>query len=49
MVQRMPRAGPELLGRLVEQRAQFASTCCPSNSPPLYCAAQVKPWSLPPP
>ncbi|NXA17308.1 VTDB protein, partial [Ibidorhyncha struthersii] len=41
LVQRMPQASPELLGRLVEQRAEFASTCCPSNSPPLYCAAKV--------
>ncbi|XP_009873081.1 PREDICTED: LOW QUALITY PROTEIN: vitamin D-binding protein [Apaloderma vittatum] len=33
--------GPERLGRLVEQRADFASTCCPPNSPPLYCASKV--------
>ncbi|NWX67788.1 VTDB protein, partial [Alca torda] len=33
----MAEASPELLGRLVEQRADFASTCCPPNSPPLYC------------
>ncbi|KAM6402442.1 vitamin D-binding protein [Pluvialis apricaria] len=41
LVQKMPQASPELLGRLVEQRAEFASTCCPSNSPPLYCADKV--------
>ncbi|NXL96210.1 VTDB protein, partial [Alectura lathami] len=34
-------ASPELLGQLVDQRADFASTCCPANSPPLYCAEQV--------
>lgn len=39
----MPDASPELLGQLVEQRAEFASTCCPPNSPPLYCASKVKP------
>ncbi|NXN55447.1 VTDB protein, partial [Rynchops niger] len=37
----MVEASPELLGRLVEQRADFASTCCPPNSPPLYCADKV--------
>ncbi|XP_075356643.1 vitamin D-binding protein [Mycteria americana] len=41
LVQTMPGASPELLGQLVEQRADFASTCCPPNSPPLYCAAKV--------
>ncbi|NXS94018.1 VTDB protein, partial [Jacana jacana] len=41
LAQRMPEASPELLGQLVEQRADFASTCCPHNSPPLYCAAKV--------
>ena len=44
----MPQASPELLGRLVERRADFASTCCPPNSPPLYCASKVKPWRSPP-
>ncbi|XP_030306055.1 vitamin D-binding protein [Calypte anna] len=37
----MPNASPELLGQLVEQRADFASTCCPPNSPPLYCTSKV--------
>ncbi|NWX12036.1 VTDB protein, partial [Aegotheles bennettii] len=41
LVRTMPEAGAELLGQLVEQRADFASTCCPPNSPPLYCAAKV--------
>lgn len=44
-MQTMPKASPELLGQLVEQRADFASTCCPPNSPPLYCASKVKPWA----
>ncbi|NXF38093.1 VTDB protein, partial [Nyctibius bracteatus] len=39
--QTMPKGSPELLGRLVEQRGDFASTCCPYNSPPLYCASKV--------
>lgn len=38
-----PDASPEQLGLLVEQRAEFASTCCPATSPPLYCASKVKP------
>ncbi|XP_069634384.1 vitamin D-binding protein [Haliaeetus albicilla] len=41
LTQKMPDASPELLGQLVEQRAEFASTCCPPNSPPLYCASKV--------
>lgn len=41
MKKTMPEASPELLTQLVDQRADFASTCCPANSPPLYCAAQV--------
>ncbi|NXU26002.1 VTDB protein, partial [Thalassarche chlororhynchos] len=41
LMRTMPEASPELLGRLVEQRADFASTCCPPNSPPLYCASKV--------
>ncbi|XP_075006511.1 vitamin D-binding protein [Calonectris borealis] len=41
LMQTMPEASPELLGRLVEQRANFASTCCPPNAPPLYCASKV--------
>ncbi|XP_074677571.1 vitamin D-binding protein [Strix aluco] len=41
LTQMMPEAGPELLGQLVEQRADFASTCCSHNSPPLYCASKV--------
>ncbi|XP_009287230.2 PREDICTED: vitamin D-binding protein [Aptenodytes forsteri] len=43
LMQTMPKASPELLGQLVEQRADFASTCCPPNSPPLYCAAKMHP------
>ncbi|OXB59236.1 hypothetical protein ASZ78_003378, partial [Callipepla squamata] len=39
--QTQPDASPELLAQLTDQRADFASTCCPANSPPLYCAAQV--------
>lgn len=46
-MQKMPDASSELLGQLVEQRAEFASTCCPPNSPPLYCASKVKPWTPP--
>ncbi|NXW65533.1 VTDB protein, partial [Eurystomus gularis] len=41
LTQTMPEAGAELLGRLVEQQADFASTCCPPNSPPLYCSSKV--------
>ncbi|XP_050752412.1 vitamin D-binding protein [Gymnogyps californianus] len=41
LMRTMPQASLELLGRLVEQRADFASTCCPPNSPPLYCASKV--------
>ncbi|XP_037248159.1 vitamin D-binding protein [Falco rusticolus] len=41
LTQTMPEASPELLGQLVEQQADFASTCCPPNSPPLYCASKV--------
>ncbi|NXN19214.1 VTDB protein, partial [Indicator maculatus] len=37
----VPKASAELLGQLVEQRADFASTCCPHNSPPLYCSSKV--------
>ncbi|KFP28381.1 Vitamin D-binding protein, partial [Colius striatus] len=37
----VPKGSPELLGQLVEQRADFASTCCPPNSPPLYCSSKV--------
>ncbi|NXI45497.1 VTDB protein, partial [Galbula dea] len=41
LTQTMPEASAELLGQLVEQRADFASTCCSSNSPPLYCSSKV--------
>ncbi|KFU85827.1 Vitamin D-binding protein, partial [Chaetura pelagica] len=41
LTQRMPEASPELLGQRVEQQADFASTCCPHNSPPLYCTSKV--------
>lgn len=40
--QTRPDASPELLTQLTDQRADFASTCCPANSPPLYCVAQVR-------
>ncbi|NXF97959.1 VTDB protein, partial [Eubucco bourcierii] len=39
--QALPAASAELLGQLVEQRADFASTCCSHNSPPLYCSSKV--------
>nr|XP_013049253.1 vitamin D-binding protein [Anser cygnoides] len=41
MKQTVPETSPELLTQLVDQRADFASTCCPANSPLLHCAAQV--------
>ncbi|NXY82930.1 VTDB protein, partial [Alcedo cyanopectus] len=41
LTQEMPKASAELLGQLVEQRADFASNCCPPNSPPLYCSSKV--------
>ncbi|NXH20576.1 VTDB protein, partial [Bucco capensis] len=41
LMQTMPEASAELLGQLVEQRADFASTCCSPNSPPLYCSSKV--------
>ncbi|NXT24717.1 VTDB protein, partial [Syrrhaptes paradoxus] len=37
----MPDASPKQLERLVEHRADFASTCCPATSPPLHCAEKV--------
>ncbi|XP_062431035.1 vitamin D-binding protein [Rhea pennata] len=39
--QRAGGASPQRLAELAEQRADFASTCCPSNAPPLYCAQQI--------
>ncbi|NXX93443.1 VTDB protein, partial [Centropus bengalensis] len=47
LVQTMPEASPELLEQLVEQRADFASSCCSPNSPPLYCASKVTPRTTP--
>ncbi|NXX12078.1 VTDB protein, partial [Podargus strigoides] len=41
LTQTMLKASPELLEQLVEQQADFASTCCGPNSPPLYCASKV--------
>ncbi|KAM6073335.1 vitamin D-binding protein isoform 2-T2 [Theristicus caerulescens] len=41
LMRTMTEASPQLLGQLVEQRADFASTCCGPNSPPLYCATKV--------
>ncbi|KFV64729.1 Vitamin D-binding protein, partial [Dryobates pubescens] len=41
LAQAVPKASAEQLGQLVEQQADFASTCCPHNSPPLYCSSKV--------
>ncbi|XP_068021804.1 vitamin D-binding protein [Melanerpes formicivorus] len=41
LAQAEPKASAEQLGQLVEQQADFASTCCPHNSPPLYCSSKV--------
>ncbi|XP_067413112.1 vitamin D-binding protein [Emydura macquarii macquarii] len=37
----MPSATPALLTELVEQRANFASTCCIVNAPPVYCGLKI--------
>ncbi|XP_068797387.1 vitamin D-binding protein [Struthio camelus] len=37
----VPGASPERLAELADRRADFASTCCSANSPPLYCARQM--------
>ncbi|CAM2112614.1 unnamed protein product [Caretta caretta] len=37
----MPDATPASLAELVEQRANFASTCCIMNAPPLYCGVKI--------
>ncbi|NXM67355.1 VTDB protein, partial [Serilophus lunatus] len=44
LTQTMPKASPALLEQLLEQHISFASTCCPSDAPPLLCASQVQPW-----
>ncbi|XP_006018833.1 vitamin D-binding protein isoform X1 [Alligator sinensis] len=38
----MTGATPEYITELVEDRANFASTCCTMNSPPLYCDLKIK-------
>uniref|UniRef100_A0A8C4W0C1 Vitamin D-binding protein n=1 Tax=Gopherus evgoodei TaxID=1825980 RepID=A0A8C4W0C1_9SAUR len=38
----MPDATPAFLTELVERRADFASTCCIMNAPPVYCGLKVK-------
>uniref|UniRef100_A0A8C3XVY8 Vitamin D-binding protein n=1 Tax=Chelydra serpentina TaxID=8475 RepID=A0A8C3XVY8_CHESE len=37
----MPDATPASLTELVEQRANFASTCCIMNAPPMYCGVKI--------
>ncbi|XP_074849895.1 vitamin D-binding protein isoform X2 [Carettochelys insculpta] len=37
----MPDVTPEVLSELVEQRANFASTCCIMNAPPVYCGLKI--------
>uniref|UniRef100_A0A8C0GVX3 Vitamin D-binding protein n=1 Tax=Chelonoidis abingdonii TaxID=106734 RepID=A0A8C0GVX3_CHEAB len=41
-IKTMPDATPASLTELVERRADFASTCCIMNAPPLYCGLKVK-------
>ncbi|CAO2639420.1 Vitamin D-binding protein [Lemmus lemmus] len=36
-----PNASPEELKDMVDKRSDFASKCCFTNSPPLYCSSQV--------
>uniref|UniRef100_A0A8C8RUT0 Vitamin D-binding protein n=1 Tax=Pelusios castaneus TaxID=367368 RepID=A0A8C8RUT0_9SAUR len=38
----LPDATPDFLTQLVEQRADFASTCCIMNAPPTYCSLKIK-------
>ncbi|XP_026517415.1 vitamin D-binding protein [Terrapene carolina triunguis] len=37
----MPDATPASLTELVEWRANFASTCCIMNAPPVYCGLKI--------
>ncbi|XP_039396726.1 vitamin D-binding protein isoform X1 [Mauremys reevesii] len=37
----MPDATPASLTELVERRADFASTCCIMNAPPVYCGLKI--------
>ncbi|TFK01507.1 Bardet-Biedl syndrome 2 protein-like protein [Platysternon megacephalum] len=37
----MPDAAPASLTELVERRANFASTCCIMNAPPVYCGLKI--------
>uniref|UniRef100_A0A8C8RRS4 Vitamin D-binding protein n=1 Tax=Pelusios castaneus TaxID=367368 RepID=A0A8C8RRS4_9SAUR len=38
----LPDATPDFLTQLVEQRADFASTCCIMNAPPTYCSLKAQ-------
>nr|XP_006137103.1 vitamin D-binding protein-like [Pelodiscus sinensis] len=37
----MPDATPDVLTELVEKRANFASTCCIMNAPPVSCGLKI--------
>uniref|UniRef100_A0A8C0H400 Vitamin D-binding protein n=1 Tax=Chelonoidis abingdonii TaxID=106734 RepID=A0A8C0H400_CHEAB len=41
-IKTMPDATPASLTELVERRADFASTCCIMNAPPLYCGLKTQ-------
>ncbi|NWW77862.1 VTDB protein, partial [Climacteris rufus] len=47
LAQAEPKASPAQLEQLLEQRASFASSCCPPSAAPLLCAAQVGPGPAP--
>lgn len=36
-----PNASPGELEDMVDKRSDFASKCCSTNSPPLYCSSQI--------
>ncbi|XP_008587010.1 PREDICTED: vitamin D-binding protein [Galeopterus variegatus] len=38
---KLPDATPTDLAALVDKRSDFASKCCSTNSPPLYCGSQI--------
>ncbi|XP_011938357.1 PREDICTED: vitamin D-binding protein [Cercocebus atys] len=38
---KLPDATPTELAELVNKRAKFASNCCFTNSPPLYCDSEI--------
>lgn len=38
---KLPDATPTELAELVNKRSKFASNCCFTNSPPLYCDSEV--------